>query len=131
MSSDKPTKDRFSISQDELESRMQMQDKRHDEPIRNTVGLIDKAIRHVIKSLGVDTNLSDEMVQQQQIALNIIITEHPPEEMGSLSGFYINAGEIPIAIVCDPYLANDGLVYLDIMWIKGERLERFGGVKLS
>jgi hypothetical protein len=124
-------KSRYSISADELHARMERQEEVHNKPIRNTTELLDQAISHVIKSLGVDVTLSDDMIQQQQIALNIIITEHPPEEMGELSGFYVSVGEIPIAIICDPYLASDGLAYVNIMWINGERLERFGKVKIA
>jgi hypothetical protein len=123
-------KDRYSISADELNDRMERQNKYHNNPIRSTTELIDKAISHVLESLGVDITVSDKMVQQQQIAMNIVITEHGPEEMGELSGFYINSGVFPIAIVQDPYLASDGLAYLNILWINGERLEKFGGIKI-
>lgn len=126
----KPIKDRFHISTDEMEHRMQLQEKYHATPLRNVTDLISDAIRKVLKLLGVDVTQSDEMVIQQQLALGITISEHFPEEMGELSGFYVTIGTKPIAIVCDPYLASDGLSYLDIMWIQANLMEKFGGVKI-
>lgn len=123
-------KDRFHISRDELESRMQKQERYHDTPIRNVTDLISNAIGKVLSTLGVDITQSDEMVIQQQLALGIIISEHFSEEMGELSGFYVTVGIKPIAIICDPYLANDGLSYLNIMWIQTNLMEQFGGIKI-
>ncbi len=123
-------KDRFSVSEDEMHHRMELQDKHHTKPIARIVDLISEAISKVLKVLGVDISQSDEMIKQQQEALNITITECPPEQMGELSGVYINAGENPIAIICDPYLASDGFSYLNILWIQTNVMERFGGVKI-
>lgn len=127
---DEPIKDRFHISADEMEHRMQLQEKYHNVPLRSVTDLISDAISKVLKTLGVDITQSNEMIIQQQLAMGIIISEHPPEEMGELSGFYINIGEKPIAIICDPYLASDGLSYLDIMWVQVNLMERVGGVKI-
>ena len=121
-------KDRHHISLDELEYRMDLQEKVHDKPIRNVTDLLDEALRKVLKSLGVD--VSQEDLAPQQIALGITITERPPEEMGALSGFYVIAGETPIAIIGDAFLASDGLAYLDIYWLQKEYKERFGGVRI-
>jgi hypothetical protein len=128
--SDKPLKDRFSISTDELTNRMQLQDKHHDAPLRSVTDLISDAIGKVLRTLGVDTTQSDEMVTQQQLAAGITISEHFPEEMGKLSGFYVTLKLTPIAIICDPYLASDGLAYLNIMWVQVNLMEKFGGVKV-
>ncbi len=130
MNNNKPLKDRYSISADELEHRMDLQEKYHDKPIHNVIELIDEAIGKVLNSLGVDITKSNEMIKQQQIFLGIHISEHPPEEMGKLSGFYIIAGDKPIAIVGDAWLGSDGLAYLDIYWIQKEQMERFGGVRI-
>ena len=121
-------KDRHSISADELNHRMEMQEELRDKPLRNVAEFIDTALRKVLKTLGVDVTQED--VTQQQIALGIVITERPPEEMGQLSGFYVIAGATPIAIIGDAWLANDGLAYLDIYWIQREYKERFGGIKI-
>lgn len=127
---DKPLKDRFHVSADELEHRMELQDRYHNKPLMAVVDLISDAIGKVAHTLGVDISQSDEMIKQQQEALGITITDCPPEQMGELSGFYISAGETPIAIVCDPYLASDGLSYLKILWIQTNIEERFGGVRI-
>lgn len=124
-------KDRFNISADELEHRMSLQEKYHDKPLISVVEFMCEAINKVLKSLGVDISQSDEMVKRQQIDLGIEIVDTPPEQMGELSGFYINSREVPIAIICDPYLANDGLAYLNIMWIQTNIMEKFGGVRLQ
>jgi hypothetical protein len=127
---DNPLKDRFSISSDEMHHRMELQGKIHVRPILSVVDFISDAIGKVLKTIGVDTSQSDEMIKQQQLDLGITISECPPEQMGELSGFYIIAGDIPIAIVCDPYLASDGFSYLNIMWLQTNMLEKVGGVKI-
>ena len=52
-------KDRYSISADELESRMQKQKKLHDEPAQKAVAILEAACDMVLKSLGVNYNLGD------------------------------------------------------------------------
>jgi hypothetical protein len=127
---DKPLKDRFNISSDEMHHRMEMQDKLHNKPLMSVVDFISEAIGKVMETLGVNTLQSDDLVKQQQIDLGITISECPPEQMGELSGFYIISGETPVAIVCDPHLASDGLAYLNILWIQTNVMEKFGGVKI-
>ncbi len=122
--------DRFKISADEMEFRLQMLEKYRNKPMKNVTELIAEAIRRVLATLGIDVTQSDEMVIQQQVALGVFISERPPEEMGELSGFYVIARGTPIAIIGDPYLASDGLAYLDIKWIQKEHMEVFGGVRV-
>jgi hypothetical protein len=127
---DKPLKDRYQISADELHHRMEMQDKLHNKPLISVVDFISEAIGKVMETLGVNTLQSDDLVKQQQIDLGITIAECPPEQMGELSGFYIVSRETPIAIVCDPYLAGDGFSYLNILWLQTNIMESFGGVRI-
>ena len=122
------TDDRFKISADEMHHRMSMQEERHDKPLREVAGLIEDALRKVRKTLGVDVTQED--VASQQFLRGIVIAERPPEEMGELAGHFVIAEGTPIAIVGDPWLGSDGLAYLDILWLKEERKERFGGVRI-
>lgn len=119
--------DRHHASADELEHRMQLQDKRHNIPIQSVTGMIDGAIEKVLVSLGVNL---DFPIPSQQEDLGIIITEHFPEEMGNLSGFYVICGDTPIASIVDPFLGSDGMAYVYINWIQENRQEKFGGVKI-
>jgi hypothetical protein len=129
-------KDRFSVSADELEARMNAQEKYHDLPLRSVTDFIADAIRKVLGTLGVDVTKDDESVKLQQELLGITIAERPPEEMGELSGFYIIAGETPIAIVGDAFMAKNGLAYLKIFWLQRwanrqtDYEETFGGVRI-
>jgi len=122
--------DRYHASLDELCHREIVQENIHEAPIRNVTELIESAIMKVLGTLGVDVKNGDEIMKQQQIDRGILIAERPPEEMGALAGFYIIDNEVPIAIVRDAYMGSDGLAYVDIYWIQGERTERFGGVRI-
>ncbi len=126
----KITKDRFNISADELEHRMQKQILEHDAPLKSVTDVISDAISRVLSTLGVDVSQSDELIKQQQETLGIVISEHHLEEMGELSGFYIQVGNVPHAIVGDPFLASDGFSYLKIFWVQKNKMETFGGIRI-
>ena len=123
-------KDRYNVSADELHHREEMQEKHHDTPLRSVTDVISDAISRVLSTLGVDVSQSDDLIKRQQEALGIVISEHHLEEMGELSGFYIQVGDVPHAIVGDPFLASDGLAYLKIFWVQKNKMETFGGVKI-
>ena len=126
--SDKPLKPWNEISADELHHRHELQNEYHEKPIRSVVELIESALRKVLKTLGID--VTQDTLANQQEALGIIITEQPPEEMGKLSGFYVIAGAVPIAIIGDAYMAQDGLAWIDIHWIQKMYVEKFGGIRI-
>ena len=123
-------KDRTQISADELEARMNAQEKYHNKPLRSVAEFIEGAIRRVLKELGVDVTKDDESVKLQQELMDIIIAERPPEERGRLSGFYVIRGGVPIAIIGDAFMAKNGLAYLKILWIQTNIEELFGGVRI-
>ncbi len=121
--------DKFRASLDELTHNEEMK-AAHDAPIKSVTELIEGALRRVLKLLGIDVDSGDEIMKQQQVDRGIVIAERPLEEMGVLAGFYVIDNEIPIAIVRDPYMGSDGLAYVDIYWIQGEKTERFGGIRV-
>ena len=123
-------KDMHNVSADELHHREELQEKHHDAPLRSVTDVISDAISRVLSTLGVDVSQSDELIKQQQETLGIVISEHRLEEMGELSGFYIQVGDVPHAIVGDPFLASDGLAYLKIFWVQKNKMETYGGIKI-
>lgn len=140
---DKILKDKFHISADELEHRMQMQVKYHDEPIQQAVGILMSALDRVMKKLGVDVDQDPDVIHDQQDQLGIIVTEETRDEMAGLQGFFVflkrrlwgNRPENDFTII--PYcwigaarLNSNGECYVDIQYFQDERLEETGGIKL-
>lgn len=124
---------RFKISQDELQHRMFLQSKYHDQPCKNVVLLIEEALDNIMKKLGVDITQDPETIHQQQADLGITIWTEEREEMAGLQGYFIHTGGeqyIPHAWIGAPYLANDGLVYVDVHDFKHNVLIKFGGIRV-
>uniref|UniRef100_A0A6H1ZVM8 Uncharacterized protein n=1 Tax=viral metagenome TaxID=1070528 RepID=A0A6H1ZVM8_9ZZZZ len=129
-------KDRFSISSDELEDRMQRQKKYHEEPVQIAVTIMSEARDKVMRSLGMDTEQEDEDLRYaQQEALGIRMTQETREEMAGLMGWTIAApkrglGLVPIAWVGTAYLDSQGKCWCEIHWFQENRMEKFGGYKI-
>jgi hypothetical protein len=125
-------KDRTQISADELEARMQAQEKYHDAPLRNVTEFIEGAIRRVLKELGVDVTQDYDLIIAQKDAMGIKIASVPLEMMGKLSGLYVSRNNVPIANIGDAFMAKNGLAYLKILWIRKDTdiEELFGGVRI-
>ena len=126
-------KDRFSISQDELEDRMQRQAKLHKEPIQRAVALLEAALDKVLTKLGV--NVSDpDSIPAQQDALGIMITEETRPEMAGLQGFFIFISHkqdlVPYCWIGAARLNSIGECFVDIQYFQDQRLEETGGIKL-
>lgn len=121
--------DKYHASLDELTHNEEMK-VAHDAPIKNVTELIEGALLRVLSALGVDTTQSDAVMKQQQMDLGIVIAERGMEEMGTLAGFYVIDDDIPVAIVRDAFMGSDGLAYVEIYWIQGDKAERFGGVRV-
>ena len=126
-------KDRFSISQDELEDRMQRQAKLHKEPVQRAVALLEAALDKVLIKLGVDVSDPDSIPDQQE-ALGIMITEETRPEMAGLQGFYVfvtkNHELIPYSWIGAARLNSNGECFVDIQYFMDNRLEETGGIKL-
>ena len=125
-------KDRFKVSADELEHRMQKQALEHDAPIQKAVGIIEMALETVLKKLGVDVTGNIPLQQEQ---LGIIITEETRVEMGGLQGFFVsvarNGDVIPVAWIGDAQLNSMGECSCQIHSFLDERLIEVGGVKIK
>lgn len=125
-------KDRYSISADELEHRMQLREKLHDDPLKKAVLLLDLGLERVLTKLGV--NITAGHIPEQQFALGIIIQEETREEMAGLMGYFIHVqrrGElIPYAWVGAARLNSVGECFVDIQYFQDNRLEETGGIKL-
>lgn len=126
-------KDRFSISSDELEDRMQRQAKLHEEPIQRVVALLEAALDKVLVKLGVDVSDPDSIPAQQD-ALGIMITEETRPEMAGLQGFFVFVTHrhelIPYAWIGAARLNTIGECFVDIQYFQDQRLEETGGIKL-
>lgn len=132
MSDDKTIKDRFHISQDELESRMYRQRLFHDEPIQKAVAILESAVDTVLKKLGVDVTRDD--IPMQMDMLGIIMTEETREEMGGLQGFFVFLQKkediIPYCWIGNAHLNSIGECSVEINYFMDNRLAEVGGVKL-
>ena len=126
-------KDRFSISADELESRMLQKQKEHDEPIQKAVLLLETALEQVLIKLGVKPDLGD--IPAQQDALGIIITEETREEMAGINGFFVFISRygdiIPFAWVGAARVSSAGECFVDIQYFQDDRLVETGGFKVT
>jgi len=125
-------KDRFNISVDELEYRMQMQKKYHNDPAKQAVAILDMALEKVLTKLGVNVTLGDIPAQQDQ--LGIIVTEEIRNEMAGLQGFFVfvqrKGNIIPFAWVGAARLNSIGECFCDIHYFMDNRLVETGGIKL-
>lgn len=124
-------KDRFSISADELEHRMQKQVLEHDTPIKKAVGIIEAALETVLEKLGVDIT-GDIPLQQEQ--LGIIITEETRPEMAGLNGFYVSVARegdvVPFSWIGDAKLNSSGECSCEIHYFQDNKLDIVGGIRL-
>ena len=127
-------KDRYSISADELEARMQAQQKYHDEPISKAVAVLSEARDMIMRELGIDTEKDVETIQTQQDLLGIILTEETREEMAGLNGWFIflrRKGDIiPFCWIGAAQLNNAGEVTCEIHRFQDNRLKKITGPKL-
>lgn len=125
-------KDRYSISADELEARMQAQEKYHNTPVKRAVAVLEMALDKVMGGLGIYPELGD--VQAQQDALGIIVTEETREEMAGLQGFFVfisrNGDIIPYAWIGQAMLNSMGEVSCEIHMFQDERLVVVEGGKI-
>lgn len=132
MTDDRMLKDRFHVSQDELESRMEKQAKFHDQPIQKAVAILEMAVDTVLKKLGVDVTRDD--IPDQMDLLGIIMTEETREEMAGLNGFYVFLNQkgdiIPYAYIGGAQLNSIGECSCEIHFFQDERLVVVGGEKL-
>ncbi len=131
MSEDKTKTDRYQISTDELESRMQKKAKEHDTPCQQAVAILEAALEMVMKKLGVDV---EGDIPAQQEALGIVITEETRNEMAGLQGFFIfvqkDGDLVPHSWVGAARLNHLGECLCDVQFFLEERLEEVGGIKL-
>jgi len=141
MGSNKTLKNRFHISVDELESRMQKQKKLHDKPAQKAVAILEAACDMVLKSLGVNYNLGDNTVAAQMDFLGIIMTENTEESTPQLNGFYffknvkknIENGDNPIpwAWVGAAKTNHLGECSCEVHWFQKGRMDEVGKMKLA
>ena len=128
----KVLKDRFHISVDEMESRMQKQTKLHDEPIQKAVIMLEIALDKVLAKLGVNVELGNIPAQQDQ--LGIVVTEETREELAKINGFFVfvnrNGELIPYAWIGAVRIDHLGECFCDVQYFQDERLEKIGGEKL-
>jgi len=130
----KMIKDRFHISRDELESRMEKQKLLHDDPIKKAVEILQFALDKVMKKLGVDVDQEPEVIHAQQEQLGIIVTEETREDMAGLNGFFVSLvrkGDIiPYAWIGSAQLNSMGECSCEVHWFQDNRLDEVGGIKL-
>ena len=136
--SDNPIKDRFSISADELNFRMEKQKKLHDEPCQEAVLILEAALDKVLEKLGVNTSQvypdGSSAVADQMDALGIMMTENTDERTPQINGFFVfvtkDCDIIPYAWVGAARINSNGECFCDIHWFVDNRLDETGGVKL-
>jgi hypothetical protein len=122
-------KDRYSISADELESRMQKQAKFHDEPLTKAVAVLEEGLLKIMASLGVDITRDDDSIRMQQEFLGIDVNT-----LDGYPGVFISVsrkGEpVPYAWISDAILKSDGTYHYEIQFFQNNKLEEIGGIKI-
>jgi hypothetical protein len=130
----KVTKKWFEISADELQHRMELQQKYHDEPLTKAVAMLDEARDSVMRELGVDTNQPPEILQAQQEDLGIILTEEHRPEMAGLNGWFVFLKKkddiIPFCWIGAAQLNSNGECSCEIHYFNDNRLKVMGGFKV-
>ena len=119
---DRATKKWFEISEDELQHRMDLQQKFSIEPIQKAVFLLEQALNDVLKGLGVDT---EEDIPAQQDALGITIQMETRPELAGINGFYVYIGYdkvIPYAWVGAAQITSDGKCKVEVHFFMQERM---------
>lgn len=140
MAEDRVKEERFSISEDELNSRMEAKKKLRDDPIHQAVELLETAVDTVLRKLGVNIELGD--IPAQMDALGIIMTEHTDERAPQLNGFFIYVTQricgpiepqgdlIPYAWVGAARINKGRECFCDIHWFQENKLSETGGIKI-
>lgn len=130
----KELKSRFEISTDELQHRIDLQQKYHNEPIQQAVAILEAAVDKVISSLGVDTSKEPEVITMQMDSLGIFINSIEDETMPKAMGIYVSitSGKdiIPYAFVGNARLDSGGRCYCDILFFMSNKLDETGGIKI-
>lgn len=129
---DSKEKDRFQISADELNARMEKKALLHDEPCQKAVLLLEAALDKVLTKLGVNVSEGDIPFQQEQ--LGILIMEENREDMAGLQGFFVFVRKdedlVPYAWIGSARLNHLGEGFVDIQFFQDNRLDETGGIKL-
>ena len=128
------TTNRFQVSVDELEARMQRRHEKHVAPAEKAAEVMGDAVYRVLARLGVHTNQDPEIVKAEQEALGITIWDRFDEEQPQLNGFYIHKDYdeyTPFAWVGDAFLDTEGKCWCTIWWFGPNIEERFGGFKVE
>jgi len=127
-------KTRYEISADELNNRMERQQKYHEQPIQRAVAVLEAALDSVMKKLGVDVDQDPENVQMQMDDLGIDVRSIDDPSMPKACGFYVflhkNGDIIPHSWVGDARLDQMGQCWCDIQVFNDDRLIESGGIKI-
>lgn len=122
-------KDRYSISADELNHRMELQQQYHDAPLQKAVMVLEGAIEKVLVNLGVDVTKDPETIKMQQQLLGIEISE-----LQDFPGIFVTLlfpEPTPYAWISDVKLNNMGSYSYDIQWFQKEKMTTVEGGKIA
>lgn len=109
----------YQISMDELEHNEQMKKTYVDDPREKSVRMIDMMLTRVLSQLGVDTSVSDDEIKDQQLHMEIDITEMTEDQLMYLCqrtrktfnpkalGFYVYQYGEPVCFISDPYIKGN------------------------
>ena len=120
-------KDRYSISADELESRMALNEEKHVDPARKAAFLLEEALGKVLSKLGVDITKEQEDIHLQMELAGIHVNT-----IQTYPGIFITTSipqVEPFAWVSDAILDSSGAYAYEIHWFREERMEETLKVK--
>jgi len=127
-------KTRYEISSDELNDRMERQQRFHEEPIQRAVAVLEAALDSVMKKLGVDVDQDPENIQMQMENLGIDVRSIDDPSMPKACGFYVflirGSDIIPHSWIGDARLDQMGQCWCDIHLFNDDRLIESGGIKI-
>ena len=126
---------RFHISMDELEHRVNLQKKFHDAPVQQAVRILEDALDKVMSELGVDVTQPAKVIHAQQEELGVFVCIETREQFASLNGWFISATKnkeiLPWAWVGSAFLDHERKCWCVIYWVQEDRYEMFGGYSLG
>jgi len=118
----------YQISADELNARMERQQKIHDEPLQKAAEMLEMAIEKVVTTLGVDVTKDTESIHIQMDMLGISVNT-----LEGYPGIFVSLDKgddfIPCAWISDALMMSDGTYRYEIHWFQSHRMDEIG-VKL-
>ena len=124
----------FTLSLDELQY-LQSKEQEATDQVKQVAALMEAGLQHILGKLGVDCSCEADEIQEQMLALGIIVQERDIPETPKANGFYVFQGKTaltlePVAFISSPYIDNLGKANVSIELYRDDIMFEMGGIKL-